>query len=240
MEPYVLIQYGRYTGLIEGAAFHTHRRLNWTVTINVASLASGGSVTLELQGSPDADTDDSFATRHSFGAISSVGETEVASFIKGASAADFTVAAKDLFLRGKVTAHTGTYVLEMRAVGRFVDIENSPSDENLLPSVLRESKATRVRFLDAAERDVIRWLMQGNKFKAGALALQSTDARVLEIVRDAIIEQAVRLQRAETLIDSPKEIQRRAGFRLKHGLDPKTESLLREVTDISRAVWLGR
>ncbi len=242
MEPYIIIPFGRRSAgdVIEGAPFHTHRRLNWEVAVNVLSLAAGGSVTVTFESSPDAQNEDTWGVLHSFGALSTVAEVKAYSFIRGSSAADFAMAEKDIIIRGQVTASVGEYVIEMRATGRFVDITNVPTDEALLPSVLRDSKKTRTTIMDNAETDVVRWLMQGNDDRLGTLFLNSDDATVKERVRDAIIQQATMLQRSQSFKDSAKREDFKLGRKVSHSLDPRAEQLLLDISDRSQAVWLGR
>lgn len=242
MEPYVIIPFGRRSAgdVIEGGAFHTHRRLNWEVAVNVLSLAAGGSVTVTFESSPDAQNEDTWSVLHSFGVLSAVAETKVYSFIRSGNAADFAMAEKDILIRGQVTASVGEYVIEVRATGRFVDITNVPDDKALLPSVLRDSKKTRTEIMNNAETDVVRWLMQGNDDRLGTLFLHSDDVTVKERVRDAVIQQATMLQRSQSLKDSAKREDFKLGRRVSHGLDPRAEAILLEITDRSRAVWLGR
>ena len=236
MEPYILLAFGRRTGIVEGPTFHTLRRTRWEVVVNVASLEDGGSVTVVLEGSPDAQNDDSFSTLHSFGEITTTGETTVRSFALGTEAADFSVAAKDMNIRIRLTAVTGEYVIESTGTSRFFD-EAVQSDLDLLPGVL-ESDVNRTRFIDSGERDVVRTLMQGDT--SGVLQVNDpNDPRVSDLIRDAIIAQALRLQRVETLKNSGKEKERREGFGFM-GLDNGAEDILLGITDLSGAVWQGR
>lgn len=200
----------------------------------------GGSVTVTFESSPDANNPDTWSVLHAFGALSAVAETKVYSYIRGGTAADFAMAEKDILIRAQVTASVGEYVIEVRALGRFVDITEVPTDEALLPSVLRDSKKTRTAIMDNAETDVVRWLMQGNDDRQGTLFLNSDDVTVRERVRDAIIHQATMLQRSQSLKDSAKREDLRVGRRLSHGLDPRAEQILLAVSDRSQAVWQGR
>lgn len=130
-------------------------RTRWQVELDVARLSGGGtpSVTVVLEVSPTGE-DGSWQTVVTLGPITTVGTTVKRSWI----ANDFTaqVTARDIYLRGRVSAIVGTVTCALRASTAWLDPE-VPADAALLSQELRSYPDVE-RVCQQAEADVFRLL----------------------------------------------------------------------------------
>lgn len=239
MEPYVLLPQARRTGVVDGANFHTLRRTRWKVSLRVLSLASGGSVSVVLEGSPDADSDSAYRTLHDFGAVSAAGTTVVYSYTPPADsgATTFSMTDVDLEIRGRITAATGEHVVEFLAESRLVDLEDAAIVEEL-PAILRAAETTRQRYVDEAERDIIRHLQFGAENSRGVIPVRSDDPQAWPILRRAIIMQAEWRSDTERLFNSGNRDDQKDARR-RPSISPGAEDVLEAILIRPRG-WRGR
>ena len=138
----------------EGSPFQIGGRTRWKTTLEVNQISVGGSITVILEVSPNAE-EDTYTELVAFGAQSAVGET-----LKDSTklpTPDFTVALSDIWMRARITAITGTVSIRVVAVSPFLDMD-VPGDRNLLSLELRDfSEAPRL--VEQAEWDLVETLL---------------------------------------------------------------------------------
>lgn len=237
-EPYVLLERGRRTGVVDGAAFPTHYRTRWAFTLRVASLGASASVRAILKASPDATNEDAWETKHDFGMISAEGDTVVRTFELDGVAAAFAWTEANLWMRLDIEEATGEHVVEALAEGRWLDLQE-PEHEAELPGMVRTQKITRAKFVDDGERDVVRYLKQGRPGGRGDLALHTGNPTTPDLVRRAVAEQARWVAMRESLYASGEEPDRSEARRMAE-LTRDVSRILLPVIDLSGRVWRGR
>lgn len=161
MRSHVLIPMAEFTAAPhEGAAFPTARRTRWAVTLRVATLSAGGSVTVRLEGSPTG-TGTDWATVYTFPAATAVGDTLAYSFqdtnAGAGPTAGFTVTRAHMYVRAVVAAVTGRAILEVEASARFLD-PYVGEDARRLSQELRGWDDGRDRTVEEAEATVVQLL----------------------------------------------------------------------------------
>lgn len=239
MEPYVLLPVATRNGAVEGLSFHTFRRTRWKFTLRVSSLESGGSVDVILEGAPQVSDDDDYETLHDFGTVSATGTTTIYSYDPpGSGTADFSLTEEHLWIRTQVESAVGDYTLEVLAEARFLDLLEE-SHVALLPSSIRDSIESRDRIVDRAERDLLQWLQRGIPTKWGVLAVRSDAVEADDLIREAIVQQAIWQARKDSLRESGDVDDRADGFRMAH-LSPDAKSILSPILRHDLRVWRGR
>ncbi len=158
-----LLGFAKRTATEDGAAFPTGGRTRWTLTLEVARLSAGGSVTVVVEASPTG-ADDSWSELESFGVQAATGEVERTSTAD--QSPDFSVTRRDRFFRGRVTAIVGDATCRLSAQAPFLDLV--PEDLALVSKELREF-ADVERVLRRAEEDVLSLVMR--QVTAGELGL---------------------------------------------------------------------
>lgn len=146
---YELFGYAKRAAVEVGSWFPTSGRTRFIAALEIARLSGGASITVTLEASPTGDTD-SEAELVTFGAVAAAGETEK-SAING-SAPDFTMTARDRYVRGRITAIAGDVTCRLRAWAPFLDVV--AADLALLSQELRDYSEVE-RIIRQAETDVL-------------------------------------------------------------------------------------
>lgn len=236
---YRLLDTGRLSGPQDGHRFQTGGRTAWTLTFEVQALDGLTDVTLAVEASPTGNADAEFDEIHAT-TIASVSTVSLSSGFSGRA-----VNARDVWLRGAVTAVTGTghYAVRIYASAPFFDPQDDSEDLLYLRRDVRSYDDTgsgegRVRLVERAEADVLSKLRPGmlGDLKLADLSRQGS----LVAMKEAVAEQAEHLHKRELLM-MKNDAASAAELRQMPQYAPGLDQLLQPVMwNGSGPVWRGR
>lgn len=244
------------TAIETGGALPLAGRTSGKFVLDVARI-TGGAVTVIIETSPTGEDDGLWTQLVSFGAINAVGTTQKASI------ADWTLAAREKFVRARISTLTASEVaFSVRADLPFVD---ASADSALFSKELRSFADGFARIVGEAEDAVLRELMPrtnptdvvGSPFPS-VVALSSSASELLgglpdelvidadmrlvgfgDEVRRAIVQQAEHLFRRHKLANSA-EASALVSLRQMPLLAPGLMSGLERFRNQKSITWRGR
>ena len=228
---YTLLGIAERSTTIEGSAFETGRRDNWSFLLNVSALDGGASVTVAIETSPTGYAG-TWSEVYAFAAATSVASILKRQRDEAASFAGPT--SRDLYVRAVIKAATGNSIVELISWAPFFDLED---DLDLLSQELREWDDGLARTVESAEDEVLRLLVIKNA--DGAYEANLLDPRFPAAIKDAIAVQSEHKYRAARLLEST-EPAKQVTARDLPTIAPEVYRILDEFLAREVGVWRGR
>lgn len=226
---YALIEVGEKASIEAGPVFETGRRSEWTLRLSVSRLSPAASVTVAVETSPRQE-ETYFEEAYSFGAVNATGVT----LARPDDEDDpVPIGADDLYMRGRVTAITGTAVLELLAWAPFF---RTGVDKHLVRQDLREWKDGYERTVERAEDKLVRVLLSPGRH--GVLGADVLNPRFPDAMREAVAVQADHDYARHRMRES-KDPSQAVTARGMSDVSQDARRILREFTG-RRGVWRGR
>lgn len=228
---YTLLRMERRSGTVDGWSAPTGRRTGWTATLDIGEVET--SVTVVLESSPSG-LSGTWSTLTNFGgAKTTTGRTQ-----ESTADDDFTVDARDTYIRARVSAATDNFTLRVTAAAPFID-PTDPTDTELLSQELREWDDGLHRTVERAERDVLSQIKANPATGELNVPLELDDA--YGEIRAVVAEQADWLHYLHELRQRAKsDATAMATLRDAPDVAPGLMDRIRDLQPPSVSAWRGR